>query len=375
MFLSANTAFNHPSVVLDHSAHASADYSDETLNVKFSSPDAHAVAQSTWPTSGNRFILVTTTGSDNGHFVYYMVSSIECNEASLSCVAVVTPEELQDLIEQYELEWGHYQGSSPDSNGAGSGSGSGAGGSNGGSNPSSSGGLQPAASTNTFDEKLDAALGYYTWDEPSFKEDLADFAEGLTDFDWDHYDDEDEDNDGIYGEDGNIDVDLTDDDDYFDQYDSRAKRRSHRSIKAIRPRASRPRSNAVVSSVRKDSAEKSKEEAGKKKGIFAKAWEGVKKVGTALKTIKSYVDGTPHDFQVNKTFTVPNATQAKYVDQAFWINPNTKAPRKAMEIYQKKSQNDNKKLTAYCVDCGVQGMITGLLPLLERGKTRKVINM
>ena len=338
MYLSANTDFHYPTIVLDHSSFVSATLSGSSLTVKFSTSQSYTTAKSSWPTSG-QFVLVTTEGSDEGHFVYYLVSNLAFQDQSSSCTCAVTASDLNDIAEQYELQWGHLSGSTY-SSGSGSGSGS-----------SSSANSTAATNSSGFDNSLDAALGYYVWDESDFKTDLGDFAEGLSDFNWDDYDDQSEDADGAYDTDGDVDPDLTEDPDYYESYSKRTPSKSVGNL--VARAATRPRSTAVVSQVKKDSGSAEKKKATEKKGLLGKVWDNVKKNVGALKDVKSYFDGTPHEYSANRTFNFPNATDPKYVAQTFWKNNSTGAYRKAYQLYQKTS--GNKKLTAYCVDCGVSG--------------------
>ena len=55
---------------------------------------------------------------------------------------------------------------------------------------------------------------------------------------------------------------------------------------------------------------------------------------------------------MNNSFAIPNATQAKFVDQSYFLNAD-KSSRKAISIYS----NDKKTFNVYCIDCGVTGTV------------------
>ena len=246
MYLSAKTDFHYPTIVLDRSSFVSVSLSGSSLTVKFSTSQSYNIAKSSWPTSG-QFILVTTEGSDEEHFVYYLVSNLNFQDQSSSCTCAVTASDLNDIAEQYELQWGHLFRVLSIALVSGISSGS-----------SSSANGTAATNSSGFDDSLDAALGYYVWDESDFKTDLGDFAEGLSDYNFYDYDDQSEDADGEYDTDGDVDADLTEDPDYYESYSKRTPSKSIGNL--VARAATRPRSTAVVSQVKKDSGSAEKKE-------------------------------------------------------------------------------------------------------------------
>ncbi|KIW23961.1 uncharacterized protein PV07_09705 [Cladophialophora immunda] len=369
LYVSAGTTFQYPTVVLDHSAFVTATVSGSSLTVVFSSQQAYNYATKSWPADGTWFVLATTEGSDDGHYVYYLTSSVSFDSTTSTATCNVKAVDLNYVAESFDLEWGTYQqSSSTRATGSASMTVSYAG--SGGSYSTTSKGYPGSGATSTtsaaatslptgtddsdtFDQQLDDALGYIVWEQSDFQQDLSEFAGGLDDYNWDDYDDDDDyndDDDGIFDDDGDddnsdADVDIdTDDGGYFEQ-DS--KKRSLRK----RATTTRSRSNAVVSDIRKKGAAASKDQAAQKKPSLKDKLLGfAKKVVSKASDIKSWVDGSPHEYQMNKTFTIPNATQVKYVQQDFFKDDNDK-PLNAIKIWE----NDN--FHVYCVSCGVTGTL------------------
>ncbi|OAG36510.1 hypothetical protein AYO21_09317 [Fonsecaea monophora] len=382
LYVSAGTTFQYPTVVLDHSAFVTVTVSGSSLTVVFVSQQAYSYATKSWPADGTWFVLATTEGSDDGHYVYYLTSSVRFNSATSTATCNVKPVDLNYVAESFDLEWGTYQHSStrptgsvsttvsytgpggshsttskgyPGSVGISSTTSKGYSGSGATSTTSAASTSLPTGTddSDSFDEQLDDALGYIVWEESDFQKDLSEFAGGLDDYNWDDYDDEDDyndDADGIFDddaddEDSDDDVDIyTDDGDFFEQS---SKKRSLRK----RATTTRSRSNAVVSDIRKKGAVASKDQGAKKKSSFKDKIVGfAKKVVSKASDIKSWVDGSPHEYQLNKTFTIPNATQVKYVQQDFFKDDSDK-PLNAIKIWE------NDHFHVYCVSCGVTGTL------------------
>ena len=211
---------------------------------------------------------MTAASSSDGQYIYYLTSSATFDDGSSSVTGKVQQIDFDSAAQQLNLEWGTYHSSSSSSSSTGftstsSGSGpyatskttngthpaSGASNTTCASNSSTTC-IPTAAPGANFDTALDDALGYIVWEESEFKTDLNDFAGGLTDYNWNDYDDQDntgDDLEGLWDDSGDVVTDVTD------------KRSAIRRVpdKSLSPRASattRARSTAVVADVRKNAA-------------------------------------------------------------------------------------------------------------------------
>lgn len=310
------------------------------------------------------FILATSTSgcdalNSTAIHAYFLVSSVSFSglDAILTAVEIA----LENVMNDVDLTWGHYNaGNSSSANGGGasgsgagssgigpgfSGSGTGlsgnvtsagsAGGAGGNGNTTAFGCGQPPASMidgfptascgDNFDSTLDAALGYLSFDPQSFTSTLADVAPGITDDNIDDYED----------------------DDIADTAENAASSRRGRSLNLLNEKRwgfsvrsfFQKASNAIVSGVQQVTT-------------------AVKQtVNAAVDTVKAgvaaVVDAASQLFDpsLDKTFNL-NLAPSKLVDSPWG---------QAFQLFQKEKQNDagtaSGNVALYCVQCGVTGKV------------------
>lgn len=180
-YVSASTTFQLPAVVLDHSSHI--EYSrvqEDMVTVVFNDIAAFEIAADQW-TETLPFILVSAVDTDDGHFRYLTVSAVECLQDSMTCTMSTSDTHFDDAIDEFEITFGNYH----ELMGKRS---------------------QAPWTSGQEDLALDRALGYYNFDESHFTDSMDGFIEGLDNPKYSDFTDTNSDDDGIFDENGLIDI-------------------------------------------------------------------------------------------------------------------------------------------------------------------------
>jgi hypothetical protein len=344
-YASAQTTFKHPAVVLDHSSHTMITLKGDTMEVQFSDWSPYATAHADWTNAGLPFLLVTTVGSKDDHFVYYLTDWVNCIDATLVCNLGIAISELENVGDEFTLEFGHWSdlvkrdfvppsvptaspipGGTPDIP------------------------TEPASPISSFDIARDESAGFYEWSPETFAEDLNDFADEITDFDYNHYDSNAVDVDGIYHMDGSTKGDYileTTESDYDimklrKRLVVRQRQTQKRFIKSL-GRKIVGVGKTIVNNVKPvvvNTGDK----------IFG-AFNSVKDpIFAAIDQVKSWVDGTPRTWETQTSFAFPKPDGKPQPSQEIFQKQDGSF-YSAIQLFEKSRGGASAKI--YCLDCQV----------------------
>ncbi|KAF2031605.1 hypothetical protein EK21DRAFT_87870 [Setomelanomma holmii] len=339
-YASAHTTFKHPAVVLDHSSHAITSLKGDVMAVQFSEWSPYATARANWTEAGLPFLLVTTVGSKDDHFVYYLTNWVECVDETLACNLGVEASELEHIGDEFTLEFGHWSdltkrdvspplvpeappipGSIPET-------------------PS-----DPLTPESSFDASIDEQAGFYEWTPETFAADLRNFADDITDFDYDHYNSNAIDIGGIYNMDGSTKGDYileaTESDFDLMRFRKRVIDIQKRGIVDVVRGKLVAVGQAVVNGVKGAVVD-----TGNK---IAEAFKNVKdRIFAAIDEVKSWVDGTPRTWETAETYAYPNSSDKRWITQNNFKRADGKFYN-ALSLFEEKK--GGATINAYCLDC------------------------
>lgn len=316
-FTSSHATFKYPTVVLDHSMHVSSNLKGQVLTVSFEDFDVYASTTPSW--TDLPMLLITSVGSDEGHFNYLLADSIDCQDVSATCMLNVTSSDFDDVTDEMLIQWGHYQELEKKA-------------------------MAPWDSSQ-FDHHKDAQYGYYSFADGATS-DLAMFAPGLTDYDPAHYVDDNVDANGLFDKDGNIKFHpelQVHDSDFFEEHAPGV--RTHNQKRFLR------RLGALAKQAASAIGKKAEQIGNKIKDTIKK--EVVDKLIDVGMGIVNALLGAPIPLNNKFTQTIPDPNKGN-VAQSTFKKPNG-TPYLAKEIYksEKKSGSATIKKMLYCLECGV----------------------
>lgn len=317
------------------------------MEVQFSNWAPYATARANWTDAGLPFLLVTTAGTADGHFVYYLTEWVECVDATLACNLGVEPSELEHVGDEFTLDFGQYSdlekrddvvpppavptappipADTPDV-------------------PS-----EPPSPISSFDIALDEAAGFYQWSPESFAEDLDGFADNITDVNYDHYNSNASDVGGVYDVNGSTAGDFI-----LEVAEEDFNIMKIRKRLAVIKRQNIKRGLfsvlggklVAIGQIIVDSVKKAVQDTGDK---IAAAFKGVKdQVFAVIDSVKSWVDGTPRTWQSDNNYNFPKPDDKRYVYQ----DKFTRAGGTRMDAIQlyPPDKNSNGPVKVYCLDC------------------------
>ena len=251
----------------------------------------------------------------------------------MSCEFTVAMSEFDDVIEGFNLDFGHVKHITK----------------------RQSTSSQPPSPSSTFDAVLDDKLGYVSWTPENFAADLHQFAEGLQDTNINNYQDNNADASGLWDlGTGTIKVgnklEVSKDDFYleFGKRSPLARRSIFSTLSGIAAQVGSAVADKAVSLA--------------KTAVATIASGFVDVLAYDLSGLTSYIDGSPKSFTRDYSYTFPPDDDKRFVDQSTFLD-SAGQPRKAIQLYEKKSKDGNGKITLYCLDCGVSASveITGTL--------------
>lgn len=207
-----------------------------------------------------------------------------------------------------------------------------------------------------FDTNLDASLGYYHWDGVDFASQLHEFAPGLTDTDFDHYNELSDDAAGIYTIDSNgnddVDNDQTGAAGYFYQNVTKKRANMGRSMALMKRANTRTREETATAAI-KEAGVNFVVQNTKTIVEYLKAWwQKLKSLVLGVKSVVTTLVSGEGSFDKKSDISAPTEGQVTYTPQTAFLNKQTNQPRKAIQIYKQDS------LALYCIDCGITGTIT-----------------
>jgi hypothetical protein len=77
------------------------------MEVQFSEWSFYATARADWTDAGLPLLLVTTVGSKDNPFVYYLTNWIECGDKTLAYSLSVQASELEHVGDEFTLDFGY----------------------------------------------------------------------------------------------------------------------------------------------------------------------------------------------------------------------------------------------------------------------------
>lgn len=321
--------YKYPTVVLDHSNHIETSFlAENTVVVDFSGEDAFRTAKTSWVSTGVPFMLITAADSVDDHYRHLVVSSFACSESSISCTLNITESDTEDVLNEFLADYGQYdelmrkRAEAP---------------------------WQPGQA----DLDLDANLGFYSFAEGDFDKTMDDYAEGVDDHVYSHYNDFSIDDDGIFDIDGFLDIILLEL--YQEELAAMGKQEATRRMVERRNKSNKNKNQGQKrpqAQVQRHAQQKAKANVGSKVlGFLKKIVEApVKFVQKVVKVATGEPVGMT--FQGNGKF--PAVLPPPHTDSPF-VDGKANPPRKysTFLIWQAEKEKGNFKgsLSVYCLDC------------------------
>ena len=110
-------------------------------------------------------LILTTEGSEDGHYVYYLATRMHHDDLTWSCILDVAVANFDDIIEGFQMSWGRVQRRTKSKVARA---------------VTSTAPAATAAPGPTFDDALDAKLQFIPWQDAGFQANIQSFAPGLT---------------------------------------------------------------------------------------------------------------------------------------------------------------------------------------------------
>jgi hypothetical protein len=345
-YASAQTTFKHPAVILDHSSHTITTLKGDMMEVQFSNWSPYETARADWTDAGLPFLLVTTVGSKDDHFVYYLTDWVDCIDAILVCNLGVALSELESVGDEFMLEFGHWSDLGkrdfvppsvpttppiPDKTPE---------------VPS-----EPASPIASFDIALDESAGFYAWSPETFAEDLNDFADGITDFDYDHYNSSAVDVGGIYEMDGSTKGDYILETTESDYDIMKLRKRLVLRRRLTQKRGFFSNIGSKIVGVGKTIVNNVKPAVINTGDKIVGAFQSVKDpLFASIDKVKSWVDGTPRVWETQNNYTFPKPDDKRQISQGVF-GKQDKSFYSAIQLFEESKGGASAKV--FCLDCQV----------------------
>ncbi|KAF1922107.1 hypothetical protein BDU57DRAFT_526796 [Ampelomyces quisqualis] len=318
------------------------------MEVRFSEWSPYAHARANWTQARMPFLLITTVGSKDDHFVYYTTNWIECMDRIMTCNLGVEARELEHVGDEFTLEFGHFEDLSkrdvpplppptippipaPFSD-----------------TPTGSG--TPESS---FDAALDQQAGFYEWTQETFAEDLGSFVDDITDLNYNHYYSVATDVGGIYNMDGSTSSDFVL---HVKESDYELELRNlHRRVAHGKKRGKWSILRGKLVSIGQAAVNGTQNAIGDTQKKLGKAFKKVKKgIFGAIKHIKAWFDGSPRTLEAWTTFYYPKQDDGRWVYQESFRRQDGEYYA-ALPLFE--AENGGATVNGYCLDCGAAANI------------------